>query len=123
MTASDGRLAGKVGLVTGGASGIGQATVRRFVAEGAHVVAGDRDERGLAALADELGGAVATVVGDVTVEDDVERLAAAAVERFGRLDVAFANAGTGSIQRLVDADLAEWSRVLDVNLTGPFLTI
>jgi NAD(P)-dependent dehydrogenase (short-subunit alcohol dehydrogenase family) len=123
MTTSDGRLAGKVGLVTGGASGIGQATVRRFVAEGARVVAGDRDERGLAALADELGEAVATVVGDVTVEDDVERLAATAVERFGRLDVAFANAGTGSIQRLVDADLAEWSRVLDVNLTGPFLTI
>jgi NAD(P)-dependent dehydrogenase (short-subunit alcohol dehydrogenase family) len=123
MTTNDGRLAGKVGLVTGGASGIGRATVRRFVAEGARVVAGDRDEAGLAALADELGEAVATVVADVTVESDVERLAATAVERFDRLDIAFANAGTGTVQRVVDADLSEWTRVLDVNLTGPFLTI
>src|SRR5215510_14761892 len=75
MTTTDGRLAGKVGLVTGGASGIGRATVRRFVAEEARVVAGDRDEAGLAALADELGDAVATVAGDVTVEADVEALA------------------------------------------------
>jgi len=123
MTTTDGRLAGKVGLVTGGASGIGRATVRRFVAEGARVVAGDRDEGGLAALADELGDAVATVAGDVTVEADVEALAETAVERFGRLDVAFANAGTGSVARLVDCDLAEWQRVLDVNLNGPFLTV
>jgi NAD(P)-dependent dehydrogenase (short-subunit alcohol dehydrogenase family) len=59
----------------------------------------------------------------VTVETDVEALATLAVERFGGLDIAFANAGIGAIQRLVDADADMWKRVLDVNLTGPFLTI
>jgi NAD(P)-dependent dehydrogenase (short-subunit alcohol dehydrogenase family) len=117
------RLDGKVALVTGGASGIGREAVRRFVAEGARVVAGDLNEDLLGALAGELGEAVAVQRGDVTVEDDVEALATLAVERFGRLDIAFANAGIGSIQRLVDADLELWSRVLDINLTGPFLTI
>ena len=117
------RFAGKVALITGGASGIGLATARRVVAEGGRVVVGDVNDEALAAAASELGDAVAAVRCDVTVEADVEALAAAAVERFGRLDVACANAGIGAIARLVDADLAEWSRVLDVNLTGPFLTI
>jgi NAD(P)-dependent dehydrogenase (short-subunit alcohol dehydrogenase family) len=118
-----GRLAGKVALVTGGASGIGLASTQRFVAEGARVVVGDIDEDALGAVAKELGDGVATVRCDVTVEDDVARLADTAADRYGRLDVAFANAGIGSFSRVVDADLAEWSRVLDVNLTGPFLTI
>jgi NAD(P)-dependent dehydrogenase (short-subunit alcohol dehydrogenase family) len=117
------RLTGKVAVVTGGASGIGRATARRFVAEGARVLVGDLAEAGLAALAEELGDAVITQACDVTVEADVERLVAAAVEGYGAVDIAFANAGIGSVQRLVDADLASWSRVLDVNLTGPFLTI
>jgi NAD(P)-dependent dehydrogenase (short-subunit alcohol dehydrogenase family) len=117
------RLSGKVALVTGGASGIGRAAARRFVGEGARVVVGDLNEAGLAELARELGDNAVTQRCDVTVEDDVGRLAALAVERFGSLDVAFANAGIGSVQRLVDAELADWSRVLDVNLTGPFLTI
>lgn len=118
-----GRLAGKVALVTGGASGIGLATVRRFVADGAQAVVGDIDEGALGAVAEELGDAVAGVRCDVTVEADVERLAQTAVDRFGHLDIAFANAGIGSFSRIVDADVAEWSRVLDVNLTGPFLTV
>jgi NAD(P)-dependent dehydrogenase (short-subunit alcohol dehydrogenase family) len=117
------RLDGKVALVTGGASGIGREAVRRFVAEGARVVAGDLNEDLLGALADELGDAVAVQRSDVTVEADVEALAALAVDRFGRLDIAFANAGIGAITRLVDADADMWKRVLDVNLTGPFLTI
>jgi NAD(P)-dependent dehydrogenase (short-subunit alcohol dehydrogenase family) len=117
------RLSGKVALVTGGASGIGRAAARRFVGEGARVVVGDLNEAGLAELARELGDNAVTQRCDVTVEDDVGRLAALAVERFGSLDVAFANAGIGSVQRLVDAELADWSRVLDVNLTGPFLTV
>lgn len=119
----DGRLAGKRALVTGGASGIGRATARRFAAEGARVAVGDLNEAGLDALADELGDAVVTRRCDVTDEADVEALAAAAADAFGGLDVAFANAGTGSVQRIVDIDRAEWQRVLDVNLTGPLLTI
>jgi NAD(P)-dependent dehydrogenase (short-subunit alcohol dehydrogenase family) len=117
------RLAGKVALVTGGASGIGRAAARRFVAEGARVVVGDLNEDQLGALAGELGEAVAVQRTDVTVEADVEALAALAVERFGGLDVAFANAGIGAVQRVVDADVEVWKQVLDVNLTGPFLTV
>ena len=118
-----GRLADRVALVTGGASGIGLATTRRFVAEGARVVVGDIDEKALVDVAAELGDAVDTVRCDVTVEDDVARLADSAVERFGGLDLAFANAGTATIAPVVDLSLEEWSRVLDVNLTGPMLTI
>lgn len=118
-----GRLDGRVALVTGGASGIGLASTRRFVAEGARVVVGDVDETALAAVADELGDEVATLRCDVTVEDDLARLADTAVERFGGLDIAFANAGTATLGPVVDLDLGEWSRVLDVNLTGPLLTI
>lgn len=123
MTDREGRFRDKVGVVTGGASGIGLAVSRRIVNEGGSVVVGDRDEKALAAVAAELGPAAATVVTDVAVEEDVERLVDRAVDQFGRLDVAVANAGVSAVSRLVDTDLADWSRVLDVNLTGPFLTI
>ena len=118
-----GRFDEKVAVVTGGASGIGLATVRRIVAEGGRAVVGDLDQGSLDAVAEELGDAVATVAADVSVEADVVGLVATAVDRFGRLDVAFANAGIGSLARLTDLDLSEWSRVLDVNLTGPFLLV
>jgi NAD(P)-dependent dehydrogenase (short-subunit alcohol dehydrogenase family) len=121
--ASEGRLTGKVAVVTGGASGIGLATVRRFVAEGAQVAVGDLAEEGLKAVEAELGEAVVGVRGDVSREDDIEALAAAAVDRFGRLDVAFANAGIGSIGSIVDIDPKEWMRVIEVDLLGPLLTM
>jgi NAD(P)-dependent dehydrogenase (short-subunit alcohol dehydrogenase family) len=117
------RLEGKVAVITGGASGIGRASARRFVAEGGRVVLGDVDEAALKTVADELGDDAVAVAGDASCEADVQRLVETAVARFGRLDIAFANAGIGSAQRLVDADLDQWSRVLDVNLTGPFLLI
>ena len=117
------RFEGRVAVVTGGASGIGLAVTRRLVREGATVVIGDRDEQALEQVASELGAAVTTVRADVTVEADVERLAATAVERHGRLDIAFANAGVGSISRIVDLPASEWSNVIDICLTGPVLTI
>ena len=83
----------RVALVTGGASGIGLAATRRFVQDGSVVVVGDVDERALASLREELGSAVRTSRCDVAVEADVESLADLAVEQFGRLDIAFANAG------------------------------
>lgn len=118
-----GRFDGKVAVITGGASGIGLATTRRLVAEGGRAVVADMNEEALGSVAGELGDAVATVVCDVSVESDVESLVDTAVSRFGRVDIAFANAGIGSVARLSDLALSEWSRVLDVNLTGPFLLI
>ena len=93
------RLVGKVGVVTGGASGIGLATARRFVAEGARVVLGDRNGELLAEIGAELGDAAATEVIDVTVEGDIERLVQRAVETFGGLDLAVNCAGLGRSRR------------------------
>jgi NAD(P)-dependent dehydrogenase (short-subunit alcohol dehydrogenase family) len=121
-TSPTGRLTEKVAIVTGGASGIGLATARRFAAEGARVMLGDLDVDGLAAAESEIGDRVAGQRCDVRVESDVEALIAAAVERFGGLDIAFANAGTGSFGSIVDVDPAEWMRVIEVNLLGPLLT-
>jgi NAD(P)-dependent dehydrogenase (short-subunit alcohol dehydrogenase family) len=123
MHMDGGRLTGKVAVITGGASGIGLATARRFVAEGARVVIGDRDEGALASVTADLGNAASTVRADVTIEADVEQLVSAAVERHGRLDVAFANAGIGLPGRLVDLPVEQWQAVLDVCLTGAFLTV
>jgi NAD(P)-dependent dehydrogenase (short-subunit alcohol dehydrogenase family) len=117
------RLDGLVALVTGAASGIGRATTRRFVAEGAQVVAGDVDQPGLDALSDELGDAVRVRRCDVTAEADVAALADLAGQVFGRLDIAVANAGAGTFSPLVDHPLDEWKRILDLCLTGVFLTV
>jgi NAD(P)-dependent dehydrogenase (short-subunit alcohol dehydrogenase family) len=117
------RLPGKVALVTGGASGIGLAIVRRFVAEGANVVVGDINDEALAATADELGDRVSTTTADVTAESDLAALVALAIERFGALDIAVANAGGGHFSPIVDQELSDWRRVIDLCLTGVFLTI
>jgi len=121
MGAGD-RFEGKVALVTGAASGIGRACARRFVAEGGSVVGGDLNEEGLAVLADELGDRFAYGRCDVTSEDDQAALAALATERFGGLDIAVANAGTGWVSPVIDHQLSDWQRVLDICLTGVFLT-
>jgi NAD(P)-dependent dehydrogenase (short-subunit alcohol dehydrogenase family) len=117
------RLPGKVALVTGGASGIGLATARRFAAEGARVVIGDINIDAVVAIGDELGEAGATMVADVTSEADVAALVALAIERFGALDIAVANAGGGHFAPIVDHELSDWRRVIDLCLTGVFLTI
>jgi NAD(P)-dependent dehydrogenase (short-subunit alcohol dehydrogenase family) len=119
----EGRLAGKVAIVTGGGNGIGLATARRFVAEGASVVIGDRDPAALEKAAAEIGDGLTTVRCDVTDEADVEALVMAATDAHGRLDVVFANAGIGSNAPIVAADLAGWMDVVNVCLVGPFLTI
>src|SRR5271154_55341 len=97
----EGLLAGKTAVVTGGASGIGLATVRRFVAEGARVMIGDLDGDASAAVADELGRNVRGQRCDVREEGDVDALFEAALGDFGSLDIAFANAGIGSFGAIV----------------------
>jgi len=120
-----GLVQGKVALVTGGASGIGRAACEAFAREGARVVVGDLDEGGARACADAIcaagGDAVAQAV-DVCDEAQVERLVAAAVERFGRLDCALNNAGiSGAGGLLHDIPLDGFRRTLEVNLQGVFL--
>ncbi|MCL4289104.1 MAG: SDR family oxidoreductase [Thermoleophilia bacterium] len=118
------RLERKRALVTGAASGIGQATAVRFAAEGARVACLDTNEAGLARVAADVGEAVLPLPCDVVREEEVERAVAAAVERYGGLDVIVANAGIehpgdARVDRL---ELAVWQRTLEVNLTGVFLT-
>lgn len=123
MTEPRGRLAGKTVLVTGAASGLGRAITRSAVAEGACVAAGDIDEPGLEALSEELGDVVAIRRSDVRDEADQEALVALAIERFGGLDVAIANAGAGFASPIVDHDLEMWRSIIDLCLTGVFLTV
>lgn len=116
-----GRLDGKVAVVTGGCSGIGLATVRRFAQEGAAVVVGDLDDAAGEALAEEIGGAY--VHCDVASKEDVDRLFATAKEKYGRLDIAFNNAGISPPEddSILDTDLEAWRRVQEVNLTSVYL--
>ena len=102
MAQGKGRLAGKVAIVTGGTSGMGEATVDMYVAEGARVmIAGRREDAGNA-IAERLGADAAFTRTDVTREAEVERLVAATVERWGRVDILFNNAGAGHRYRLVE---------------------
>jgi NAD(P)-dependent dehydrogenase (short-subunit alcohol dehydrogenase family) len=117
-----GRFAGQVAVVTGAGSGIGKAITERFVAEGAHVVAGDIDTGALQALVDELGEAVTPVRCDVTDEASVAGLMATG-EPLGGLDIVVANAGKGSFGLIVDQPLEAWQEIIDLCLTGVFLTI
>ena len=102
MAQGTGRLAGKVAIVTGGTSGMGEATVERYVAEGARVmIAGRREDAGNA-IVERLGADAAFTRTDVTREAEVERLVTATVERWGRVDILFNNAGSGHAYRLVE---------------------
>ncbi|HET7344203.1 MAG TPA: glucose 1-dehydrogenase [Methylomirabilota bacterium] len=115
------RLAGKVALVTGGASGIGEATVRLFAQEGASVLVADVDARGREVAAD-LGPRAAFVRCDVSREADVAGAVAEAVGRFGRLDCLFNNAGYGGVGgKIEDVPVAGFDETLGVLLRGPFL--
>lgn len=125
-------LAEKVALITGGGNGIGRATAARFAREGARVVICDLDEEGLEGtrqLVSEAGAKVATVVGNVTVRADVQRMVDTALDQFGRLDILINNAGItrdGLTTRLKDGEIKlmsdeQWDAVLAVNLKGTWL--
>ena len=120
-----GRLEGKVAVVTGGCSGIGLATVSRFVAEGAKVVIGDIDDQRGHQLVEQLGGAeVASYVHvDVTDKDQVDALFQTAKDTYGSVDIAFNNAGISPPEddSIMDTDLDAWRRVQEVNLTSVYL--
>ena len=118
-------LEGKVALITGASQGLGKALALAFAQEGARVVINSRSEESLRPVAEEAvssGAEVLAIAADVSQSADVERLVGAAVERFGHVDVLVNNAGLlgprVAIERYPED---EWRRVLDANLTGPFL--
>lgn len=120
-----GRLDSKVAIVTGAASGIGAQTVRRFVHEGARVIATDTNDDALQTVAREIdadGDACVALSGDVANRADTEKIARAAVEQFGRLDVLVNAAGITRRDVSVDTDLeSAWDAVMRVNLKGTML--
>ncbi|WP_433474065.1 3-oxoacyl-ACP reductase [Spirillospora sp. CA-142024] len=115
------RLEGRVAVVTGGAGGIGLATARRFAQEGARVVVADLDETAGKTAADELDGLFVKV--DVTVEDEVTALFRTVHDAYGRIDVAFNNAGISppDDDSILETGLDAWKRVQEVNLTSVYL--
>ncbi|MET0956746.1 MAG: 3-oxoacyl-ACP reductase [Cryobacterium sp.] len=115
------RLAGKVAVITGGASGIGLATARRFAAEGATVVIGDVDEATGMIAATEVGGLFVRV--DVTDEEQVNNLFDTAAATYGSVDIAFNNAGISppDDDSIETTELPAWNKVQDVNLKSVYL--
>lgn len=120
--AVSGRLEDRVAVVTGGASGIGAAAVRRFAGDGARVVVADVQTDAGGALAHELGSAATYVRCDVSEEADVAAAVDAAVERFGRLDVFYANAGVmGALGPIAASVTEQVDATIAINLRGPLL--
>lgn len=117
------RLQGKVSIITGASGGIGEATARKFAAEGAVVVLADVREEAVQRLASRIaddGGTARGVAVDVTNRASVERLMAATTDAYGRVDVVVNNAGITEDATLLKMTEAQWDRVLDVNLKGVF---
>ena len=114
-----GRLDDKVAMVTGGSGGIGSATLKRFVAEGAKVVCADIDEERGEKVSGELGDDAVFVRCDVSSLDDVTAAVDAAVQHFGSIDVLFNNAAWSSGGYVADLDPEAWDRSLRIMLTGP----
>ncbi len=117
-----GRLEGKVAAITGGASGIGAGTVRRFVEEGAKVLIADLDQIKGDALAAELGADAAFLRTDVSKEEDIAAMMAETTDRFGRIDVLFNNAGFGgALGPIESTSVADFDLTMDVLLKSVFL--
>ena len=119
-------LANRTAVITGGARGIGLAVARAMLREGARVAIADVDAAGVAATAADLEreapGRVHGIAADVTDEASTEALADAVEARFGTADVAVANAGILLLRHAVETEVAAWRKVIDVNLTGAFIT-
>lgn len=131
------RFAGQTVLITGAGAGQGRAVALAFAAEGANIVAFDRsaalpypayldhDRDNLATLASEVkaaGGQIVTAAGDVRSEADLASAVAVGVERFGGIDVLFANAGVAAYGLAHELTVEQWSTVIDINLTGTWLS-
>src|SRR4030081_585581 len=111
------RLAGKIAIVTGAASGFGEGIAKKFIAEGARVVVADRDGDGAIRVADTLGLDAIGVRADVTRAEDVEAMVCAAIDRFDGLDILVNNAGMGHVPQPLEAcEECDYCRPLAVNV-------
>ncbi|NLS15938.1 glucose 1-dehydrogenase [Rhizobium sp. P40RR-XXII] len=117
------RLEGKIAVITGGNSGIGLATAKRFVVEGAEIFITGRRQEELDRAVEEIGSGVTAVQGDVSRLDDLDRLFAAVRAKSGRIDVLFANAGLGKLTPLGTIDEASFDLTFDVNVKGTLFTV
>ncbi len=117
------KLAGKKALITGGNSGIGLATARLFIAEGAEVAITGRDQKTLDEAVDELGPRVHGYRADVTVAEDRKRLFVELSKDFGKLDIVFANAGISGRTPTGTTDEASFENIIHTNLSGAFYTV
>ena len=118
-----GKLNGKIALVTGGSSGIGLATAKRFVTEGAYVYITGRRESELSAAVNDIGKNVTGAQGDVSKLDDLDRLFARIQQEKGRLDVVFANAGVASYAPLGKITEQLYDTIFDVNVKGLLFSV
>ncbi len=116
-------LQGKVALITGGSSGIGEASAREFHAQGARVVITGRDRQRLEAIATQLGSDVLAVPTDVTRLSDLDGLMARTRETFGNLDILFVNAGIAGSRTLAETDEAFFDEQMNTNFKGAYFTI
>ncbi|HEY8260093.1 MAG TPA: SDR family NAD(P)-dependent oxidoreductase, partial [Methylosinus sp.] len=118
-----GKVEGKIAVVTGGSTGIGLATAKLFAAEGAKVVVTGRRAAELDAATAAIGADAFAVQGDVAKLDDLDRLYAEVKERYGRIDILFANAGLARLAPLEAVDEAHFDLLFDVNVRGLLFTV
>src|SRR5262249_12597676 len=115
------RLQGKVAVITGAGSGIGEATSKLFAAEGARVAVVDRDVEGGNRVVDNIGPSSLFLAADVTSAKDMESVSQAVAEQFGRIDILFNNAGIAGVGDLHETSESDWDRVMSVNVKGIYL--
>ena len=118
-----GKLEGKVAVVTGGNSGIGLATAKRFVEEGAHVFITGRRQSELDAAAKEIGKNITAVQGDVAQLSDLDKLYDAVKAKIGRIDILFANAGIAELAPLGEITEEDFDRMFNINVKGLLFTV
>src|SRR6266849_2579507 len=118
-----GKLEGKIALITGGSTGIGLATAKEFVSEGAYVFRTGRRESELNAAVKEIGSNVTAVQGDVSKLDDLDRLFAQIKQEKGKLDIVFANAGIAKYAPLGQTSEELFDSIFDINVKGTFFTV